>query len=257
MLVSEVMLQQTQVVRVIPKWEEFLRRWPTPAAAAEASFPDVLEVWTGLGYPRRARALHDTAKRVVADHDGVFPDDLDALLTLPGVGPYTARAVLTFAFERDVGVVDTNIARVLARRAGRRLTAREAQAAADTFVPTHAGWAHNQSLMDLGAMLCRPTPTCEECPLIVTCSWAVAGHPVPDPSIGSAAVSGRQSRFEGSDRQGRGRLLRAVAAGPVPVADLAEAMGWPDDAGRARRVARALEAEGFLHLVVDAYVLAD
>ena len=256
-LVSEVMLQQTQVARVVPKWTEFLRRWPTPGTAATAGFSEILEVWTGLGYPRRARALHDTAKVVTAEHGGTFPDDLAALLALPGVGPYTARAVLAFAFERDVGVVDTNIARVLARRAGRRLSAREAQAAADAFVRPDDGWAHNQSLMDLGAMLCRPRPDCDPCPLRATCAWAADGWPEPDPALGSAGVSGRQAKFQGSDRQGRGRLLRAVAAGPVLLSDLAEAMGWPDDPARADRVASVLAAEGFLDLVEDAYVLAD
>ena len=256
-LVSEVMLQQTQVVRVVPKWAEFLRRWPTPVAAAAAPLSEILEVWTGLGYPRRARALHDTAKVVTAEFDGRFPGVLDALLGLPGIGPYTARAVLTFAFEQDVGVVDTNIARVLARRAGRRLTPREAQDLADDFVAPGTGWAHNQSLMDLGAMRCRPTPDCDGCPLRPTCQWALSGWPEPDPAVGSAGVSGRQAKFEGSDRQGRGRLLRAAAAGPVLLVDLAEAMGWPDDAARARRVAADLATEGFLELVEDAYVLAD
>jgi A/G-specific adenine glycosylase len=256
-LVSEVMLQQTQVARVIPKWTEFLRRWPAPAAAASAGFTEIMEVWTGLGYPRRARALHNTAKVVVAEHGGVFPDRLDALLALPGVGPYTGRALLTFAFEQDVGVVDTNIARVLARRAGHRLTPRAAQEAADAFVAAGAGWRHNQSLMDLGALLCRPTPDCDPCPLRSTCSWALAGWPEPDPAVGSAGVSGRQAKFEGSDRQGRGRLLRAVAVGPVLLVDLAEVMGWPDDPARATRVAGALSAEGFLDRIADAYVLAD
>ena len=256
-LVSEVMLQQTQVARVIPKWTEFLRRWPTPRAAAGAGFTEILEVWTGLGYPRRARALHNTAKVVTAEYGGEFPDRLDALLALPGVGPYTARAVLTFAFEQDVGVVDTNIARVLARTAGRRLSPREAQAAADAFVAPGTGWAHNQSLMDLGAMRCRPAPDCDGCPLRPACAWAIAGRPEPDPAVGSAGVSGRQAKFEGSDRQGRGRLLRAAAVGPVLLVDLADAMGWPDDTDRATRVAGALAAEGFLHLVEDAYVLAD
>lgn len=256
-LVSEVMLQQTQVARVIPKWHEFLSRWPTPRAAASAGFTEILSVWTGLGYPRRARALHDTAKVLVAEHRGVVPPVLDALLALPGVGPYTARAVLTFAFGHDVGVVDTNIARVLARRGGHRLKPGEAQASADEFVPMGEGWAHNQSLMDLGAMVCRPTPSCCECPLRIGCEWAQAGRPEPDPSRGSSGVSGRQAKFAGSDRQGRGRLLRAAAAGPLRRSGLAEAAGWPDDATRAARVAHALAVEGFLEIVDGAYVLAD
>lgn len=112
-LVAEVMLQQTQADRVIPKWQAFLAAYPDPAACAAASLADVLRSWHGLGYPRRARSLHQTAALVVERHGGELPDDLGALVALPGVGAYTARAVLAFAFERDVAVVDTNIARVL------------------------------------------------------------------------------------------------------------------------------------------------
>ncbi len=145
-----------------------------------------------------------------------MPDELESLTALPGVGPYTARAVLAFAFERDVAVVDTNIARVLARTAGTRLTAKQAQAAADDLVPQDEGWAWNQILMDLGALVCRPTPNCAECPLDSSCRWALAGHPRPDPATGSAGVSTTQSRFEGSDRQARGRVLAVLVEGSVP-----------------------------------------
>lgn len=221
-LVAEVMLQQTQADRVIPKWESFLAAYPTPAACASASLGDVLRLWQGLGYPRRARNLHSTAAHVVEYFDGAVPDDLDALLALPGVGPYTARAVLAFAFERDVAVVDTNIARVLARTAGERLTPKRAQVAADSFVPLGDGWTWNQVIMDLGAVLCRPTPRCGECPVAATCAWRVAGHPDPDPAIGSAGVSGKQARFDGSDRQARGRVLAALTVGSRPVEDFDE-----------------------------------
>ena len=159
------MLQQTGARRVIPKWHEFCASYPTPAACARATLADVLRRWQGLGYPRRARDLHDAAALIVADHGGRVPDDLTALLALPGIGPYTARAVLAFAFERDVAVVETNIARVLARVAGERLTMRRAQAMADALVPIGAGWAWNQALMDLGAAVCRPSPRCADCPL--------------------------------------------------------------------------------------------
>ncbi len=215
-LVAEVMLQQTQAHRVIPKWEAFVAAYPTPADCAAASLGDVLRLWQGLGYPRRARNLHLAALAIVERHDGVIPDDLNSLLALPGVGPYTARAVLAFACERDVAVVDTNIARVLARTAGSRLTPRQAQAAADELVPRREGWAWNQILMDLGALVCRPTPDCGECPLESTCAWAIAGRPEPDPAVGSAGVSTRQPRFEGSDRQARGRVLAELVRGAVP-----------------------------------------
>lgn len=251
------MLQQTQVARVVPKWEEFLRRWPDPKAFATAPFADVLEAWSGLGYPRRVRALHGAASVMADRHRGAVPDDLEALLALPGIGPYTARAVLAFAYERPVGVVDTNIARVLARVAGRRLTAREAQSFADDFVDQRSSWAHNQSLMDLGALRCRPVPDCDDCPLAGGCAWALAGWPDPDPAVGSAGVSGKQSRFEGSDRQGRGRLLRAASAGPVLAVDVATVAGWPDDNARASRVVASLVSDGLLQRIDDAYVVAD
>jgi A/G-specific adenine glycosylase len=218
-LVAEVMLQQTQARRVVPRWSDFLEAYPTPAACSTSSLGDVLRRWQGLGYPRRARNLHAAATIVVRDHDGRLPGDLDALLALPGIGPYTARAVLAFAFELDVAVVDTNIARILARTVGTRLTPTQAQRRADTAVPVGDGWLWNQVLMDLGATTCRPAPACARCPLEASCSWAVAGRPHPDPAVGSAGVSTRQPRFEGSDRQARGAVLRALHAGARDRAD--------------------------------------
>jgi len=219
-LVAEVMLQQTHVDRVIPKWNAFLDAFATPAECAAASLGDVLRLWQGLGYPRRARNLHLAATVAVESNDGRLPDDLDGLLAIPGVGPYTARAVLAFAFERDVAVVDTNIARILARTAGERLTPKVAQAVADSLVPQGDGWGWNQMLMDLGAMVCRPTPHCDECPIADSCVWNRAGRPDPDPAIGSAGVSTKQARFEGSNRQRRGAVMKAVSNGPRPAGDL-------------------------------------
>lgn len=219
-LVAEVMLQQTQTLRVIPKWEAFLHSFPTPAACADSPLGDVLRSWQGLGYPRRARNLQLAARHVVDDHGGGVPDDLDALLALAGIGPYTARAVLAFAFERDVAVVETNIARVLARVAGERLTAKRAQAFADDLVPVGEGWAWNQALMDLGAAVCRPVPACEVCPIAASCAWRRAGNADPDPAVGSAGVSTKQARFEGSDRQARGRVLAILATGSAPAGNL-------------------------------------
>lgn len=221
-LVAEVMLQQTQAERVIPKWRAFLASFPTPGECANASLGDVLRLWQGLGYPRRARNLRAAASLVVEQHDGRLPDDLEALLALPGIGPYTARAVLAFAYERDVAVVDTNIARILARTAGERLTPKRAQQRADAAVPVGDGWAWNQVIMDLGAALCRPTPSCTECPLASGCAWHRAGHPDPDPAVGSAGVSGKQARFDGSDRQARGRVLAALGPGARPRLDFDE-----------------------------------
>lgn len=221
-LVAEVMLQQTQAERVVPKWEAFRREFPTPSAAAAAPLGDVLRLWQGLGYPRRARNLHDAAAAMVARHHGKVPDRLDALLALPGIGPYTARAVLVFAYERDEAVVDTNIARVLARVAGDRLTSKRAQALADSLVPRGDGWAWNQVLMDLGAQLCRPDPRCEGCPATSRCAWRRSGRAEPDPAVGSAGVSTRQARFEGSARQARGKVLHALTRGAAPAAAFPE-----------------------------------
>ena len=255
-LVAEVMLQQTQVLRVVPRWEGFLADYPTPSACAAAPLGEVLVRWSGLGYPRRARNLHRTAALVVQHHGGRVPDELGALLALPGVGPYTARAVLAFAFERDVAVLDTNVGRVLARRSGRRLGPQEAQRQADGWVPAGHGWAWNQGLLDLGALRCRPArPACRGCPLRRTCRWARAGWPQPDPAAASAGVSRRQAAFDGSARQARGRLLRALAEGPVAGADLAVRVGWPDRPRDARAVADSLVADGLAVQRGDRYSL--
>jgi A/G-specific adenine glycosylase len=244
-LVSEVMAQQTGVDRVIPYYEAFLARFPHPAACAAAPASAVLWLWSGLGYNRRALNLHRCAQALVTDHGGTVPDDLAALLALPGVGPYTARAVLAFAFEQPVGVVDTNVGRVLARRAGRPLGGAEAQTLADDQVPSHRAWLWNQTLMELGATVCRRrSPECERCPIRSSCAWDMAGAPSPDPADGSAGVGTGQSRFEGSDRQGRGRLVAALRDGPVAKRVLADVMGWPDDRARAERVARGVVADG-------------
>jgi A/G-specific adenine glycosylase len=246
-LVSEVMLQQTQVDRVVPRWHRFLARFPDPSACARAPAGDVIDEWSGLGYNRRALALHRAATAIEADHGGRLPPDLDALVDLPGVGPYTARAVLVFAYEHDEGVLDTNVARVLARRGGRRLTRAEAQAAADRAVPAGGGWWWNQAMLDLGAQVCTArAPRCDACPARSGCCWAGGAGGRPDPAVGSAGVAGGQSRFEGSDRQGRGRLVEALRQGPVDEVDLGPVMGWPDDADRARRVATALVEEGLV-----------
>jgi len=245
------MLQQTQVERVIPHWFEFLESFPTPVACAEASLGDVIRLWQGLGFPRRARNLHSAARQIT--ELGEFPRSLAGLLALDGVGAYTARAIRAFAFEQPSAVVDTNIARVLARVAGQRLTAKQVQAAADALLPHDQAWAWNQCLMDLGAVLCRPlNPGCGECPLQPGCRYHGVGD---DPSIGSAGVSGRQSRFEGSDRQGRGRLIKALGLAPVDAAELASAMGWPDRPDRAERVAAGVVAERLAVFEDDTYRL--
>jgi len=153
--------------------------------------------------------------------------------------------VLVFAFEEDHGVLDTNVARILARRSGRRLKRAAAQQAADDAVPAGESWWWNQALLDLGARLCRArTPQCAECPLRAGCAWQGGIDGADDPAVGSAGVAGGQSRFAGSDRQGRGRLVAALRLGPVAAAQVAPIAGWPDDQARADRVAAGLVADG-------------
>src|SRR4029077_7607763 len=233
-LVSEVMLQQTQVARVMPIWDAFMQRFPTVASCAAAAQADVVRAWAGRGYNRRAVNLHRAA---VLMGDAV-PRDLDALLVLPGVGAYTARAVLVFAFEDEVGLVETNIARVLSRRAGRQLSASELQREADALVPPGRAWEWNQRLMDLGALVCTARdPSCDRCWLRDGCAWD-----------GELWPTRRQSTFAGSDRQGRGRLVAALRVGDVPVHELGDVMGWPDDRPRAERVAAQLVDEGIVEI---------
>jgi A/G-specific adenine glycosylase len=256
-LVAELMLQQTQVARVIPRYEAFLELFPDPTACAAAAPGEVVRAWAGLGYNRRALNLHRAASRIRDEHGGSLPSELDRLLALPGIGPYTARAVLVFAFERDHGVVDTNAARFLARAvAGRRLAAREAQRLADAQVPAGEGWAWNQAVLDLGATVCvKRAPRCDACPLRTSCAWFVAGLPDPDPSEGSAGTSGRRSTFEGSDRQGRGRLVQALRTSPIELDRVSAVVGWTDDPERAQRVVDGLVLDGLAEYLDGQLVL--
>jgi A/G-specific adenine glycosylase len=209
---------------------------------------EVLRAWQGLGYNRRAASLHRAAAVIVADHGGSVPGQLEDLLALPGVGDYTARAVMAFAFEADVGVVDTNAARVLARGvAGRPLRPAEAQHLVDSMVPAGRGWSFGQALLDLGATVCTTgTPSCAACPVRRRCRWATGGWAPPDPVRGSAGSSVPQSPFAGSVRQARGRLVDALRSGPLGPEALAGAAGWPDDPEGAARVVDGLLGEGLV-----------
>jgi len=235
------MLQQTQAPRVVEPYTRWIERFPDPAACAHAGPAAALRAWSGLGYNGRAVRLHQAAVVITDAHGGQVPSQRVLLQELPGVGPYTARAVMAFAFGEAVGVVDTNVARVLGRSvAGRRLAPAECQSLADRLVAAEEPWAYNQTLFDIGVLHCRSgTPRCEGCPLGPRCVWASAGWTEPDPG----APTHRQSRFAGSDRQGRGRLVEAIRQGAVASTELAAVCGWADDQ-RARRVAEGLVRDG-------------
>lgn len=219
-LVSEIMLQQTQVSRVIPLFEAFVDRWPTPTALAAAPRADVLRAWQGLGYNRRAVALHSAAQAIVERHDGRVPAELDALRALPGIGDYTARAVLAFAFGIDAAPVDTNIRRVLQRGiTGHPLSARQLQAAADAAVPHGSGRDWSAALMDLGARHCTSRPSCAQCPVASACAWGGSGD---DPAAPSRPRTPAPA-FVGSARYHRGRLMDALRAGRVARSAIADA----------------------------------
>jgi A/G-specific adenine glycosylase len=245
-LVSEVMLQQTQVTRVVPHYERFLAAFPTPAACARAGAAAVVRQWSGLGYNRRALSLHRAAVKVVDEHGGNVPHEERALRCLPGVGGYTARAVRSFAFGENVAAVDTNALRVLSRCvAGAPLGPTTAAHLGDRLIPLGAAWEFNQAMFDLGATVCTGArPHCDACPLRRQCRWRRAGRTEPDPWRTRLGVRS-QGPFAGSDRQGRGRLLEALRRGAVAPAALADACGWPGDVARAEHIAEALVDEGF------------
>jgi A/G-specific adenine glycosylase len=235
-LVSEIMAQQTPVARVAPVWQEWMARWPTPADLAAASPGDVVRAWGRLGYPRRALRLREAAVAVTERHGGVVPDDEAALRALPGIGAYTAAAVVAFAFGRRTTVVDTNVRRVLVRvvegreHAAPALTAAESALAA-SLVPdddrASASW--NVGVMELGALVCRARgPRCGECPVADLCAWVAAGRPAHDgpPRRGQA--------WHGTDRQVRGAVLQALrdAHGPVRRSVLDDAAADPAQVDR-------------------------
>jgi A/G-specific adenine glycosylase len=217
-LVSEIMLQQTPVVRVLPVWEEWLRRWPEPAALAREPAGEAVRAWGRLGYPRRALRLHGAAVAIERDHGGTVPSDYAELLSLPGVGSYTAAAVAAFAFGRRETVVDTNIRRVHARLfsgaalPAPALTAAEMRLAAE-LLPSDAGssvrW--NASVMELGALVCTArAPKCPACPVRDRCAWLAAGEPPP-------AYTPKGQAWHGTDRQVRGGVMAVLRLADAPV----------------------------------------
>lgn len=242
-LVSEFMLQQTPVVRVVPRLTEWLDRWPTPSSLAVAPPGDAVRAWASLGYPRRALNLHACAVAIAELHDGIVPEDVDELLALPGVGPYTARAVAVFAYGHRHPVVDTNVRRVLARAVDGQgepapPSTRRDLAAMDALLPASLADARvfNAAAMELGAIVCTArSPKCDDCPIRDVCAWRSEGYPA---HLGARKAV--QKRFEGSDRQARGLILAELRAADVPVPAGALAAVWPDGAQRSRAIAGLL-----------------
>ncbi len=253
-LVSEVMLQQTPAARVAGPWRAFLDLYPTPAALAAAPLSEVLTAWRGLGYHRRARDLQRAAVALVERHDGRVPESVEALRALAGVGEYTARAVAAFAFGARVAVVDTNVARVLARAvAGRPLAAREAREEAAALLGRRDPRRFNQAMIDLGAVFCAARPRCASCPLARVCAWRAAGG--EDPAPASAHVTRRQAPFAGSDRQWRGRAIERLRHGPATAAEMHRHLAGLEPARR-RRVLEGLVADGLVTKAREGFALA-
>lgn len=250
-LVFEVMSQQTPIPRVQPIWERWMRLWPTPADLAEASPAEVLVEWSHLGYPSRALRLRDCALSITRDFGGAFPSTYEALLDLPGIGPYTASALASFQFHQRVPVLDTNIRRVFARIcegvefARRSAPSRSEFTAAMEWLPEDGAecalW--NVAIMEFGALVCtQRSPKCEGCPLREDCAWAKAGFP-------PAEVRPRGQAWKGTDRQARGRVMAALRASPLGIStDEAVAAAHLEgaDPQQAPRVIEALIRDGLV-----------
>jgi A/G-specific adenine glycosylase len=241
-LVSEFMLQQTQAARVVPVFRSFLRRFPTVSALAAASSREVLRAWSGLGYNRRAVWLLQASRRIHAEHGGRVPRDPAVLATLPGIGPYTASAIASIAFDVPVPAVDTNVRRVVARAyVGLNDTdasPRRVQAAAAEWMKGVQPGVWNQAVMDLGREVCRPIPRCSACPLATDCAFNRRGALATRRSVSLAP-------FEGSTRQLRGRIVRTLIERPsATVASLSRDARRPSS--QVAQAVRALAADGLV-----------
>ncbi len=241
-LVSELMLQQTPVSRVLPVYDAWLQLWPTPADLAAATTGDAVRMWGRLGYPRRALRLHAAATAIVEAHGGEVPSDLATLRTLPGVGEYTAAAVASFAFGRRHAVLDTNVRRVFARLVGgaelpAQTLTRAERDRAEGLLPgeeTAATWS--VAVMELGALVCTAgSPRCDRCPVADQCAWHASGHPAYDGPPRNVQT------YAGTDRQCRGRLLAVVRDAHEPVHRTRLDATWTDSAQRDRCLAWLVE----------------
>lgn len=255
-MVSEYMLQQTPVARVLPVHAQWLDRWPTPADLAAEPTGEAIRMWGRLGYPRRALRLHAAAVAIVERHDGEVPAEIDQLRALPGVGDYTAAAIAVFAFGRRHAVLDTNVRRVLARavsgaefppQSPTRDERERATALLPRDDPDAATWSI--ALMELGALVCSANrPRCVDCPLADHCTWRAAGSPAYDgpPRRGQA--------WAGTDRQCRGRLMAVLRDAEGPVSQQQLARTW-DEADQRTRCLAGLVEDGLAVRTGDAYAL--
>ncbi|OBI86176.1 A/G-specific adenine glycosylase [Mycobacterium asiaticum] len=250
-LVSEFMLQQTPVARVLPIWTDWVGRWPTPSDTAAAGAADVLRAWGKLGYPRRAKRLHECAIVIAREHNDVVPDDVDVLLTLPGIGSYTARAIACFAYQHRVPVVDTNVRRVVARAVHGRADAGNPSATRDhadveALLPDdESAPQFSVALMELGATVCTArSPRCGLCPLD-GCAWRQAGYP---PATGPAR---RVQTYAGTDRQVRGRLLDVLRDNAAPVTRAQLDVAWLTDTAQRDRALFSLLDDGLVTQTAD------
>jgi A/G-specific adenine glycosylase len=246
-LVSEVMLQQTPVSRVLPVYDAWLARWPTPAALAAAPPGDAVRLWGRLGYPRRALRLHQAATALTEIFSGAVPRDAASLRSLPGIGEYTAAAIRSFAFRERVAVLDTNVRRVLGRltvaaaRPPATITRRERETASGLLPDdgeTAASW--NVATMELGALVCTARgPACDHCPVSDRCAWRTAGYPE------SSDLKGRSQSYVGTDRQCRGRILQTLREADSAVPASAVETLW-DEAVQRERALASLVADGLV-----------
>lgn len=255
-MVSEFMLQQTPVTRVLPVHRQWLERWPTPALLADEPAGEAVRAWGRLGYPRRALRLHTAALEIVARHGGDVPADFDDLRALPGVGDYTAAAIATFAFGRRHAVLDTNVRRVLARAVSGvelpapSVTAAERALAVDLLPDGDAAPVWSVAVMELGALVCTAArPDCARCPIAARCAWVAAGRPAYD------GPARRVQAWAGTDRQCRGRLLAVLRDHDGPVHRRSLDAAWHDAAQRARCLASLLEDGLLVQTSDDTYAL--
>jgi A/G-specific adenine glycosylase len=247
-MVSEYMLQQTPVARVLPTWHQWMAQWPDVVSLAQADRGSVLRMWGRLGYPRRAIRLHEAAAIIVKEHDGEVPSQLEELRALPGIGEYTAAAIASFAFGQRAVVMDTNIRRLFARailgiNAPSPSISRVERELAHQLLPDEDAHQWAAATMELGALICTArTPACDECPLRLNCQWRLANYPI--------TVKGRGQAWKGTDRQCRGMLMALLRESPTPVSGSLLEEVWADALQRSRCLDQLIR-EGLIEPLPD------